>query len=202
MRSFAIRTLTFGVLPVIGLSVLTGCGSGRDVPDEVTVVLPDGTEETVTLGSGVLQLADTSWDISATTPSGQGVPFVRLSFGPEGELASFENSTLAQEIFGATILFDGVRHNTTQAGLQYAAATYGAATSDSSGFTFEARVTAFAAGIEAANATASAVGEFDPDDANIMTGTFSFSSRVTLIDIPEGNQDMEFTFLGRRVTGE
>ena len=135
-------------------------------------------------------------------PSGQGAPFVRLRFGSNGELAAFENSTFAQEIFGSALLFDGVRHNTTQPGLQYVAATYGAETSDSTGFTFEGRLTAFAAGLEAANATASALGEFDPDDPNLMRGLFEFSSRVTLLDYPEGNQDVQFSFLGRRVTGE
>ena len=190
------------VFAMFGLCAMVGCGARQDVPSDVTVELPDGTEVRATLGSGVVSLADTEWDFFHVAPSGQGAPFVRLCFGPNGELASFENSTIAQGIFGSTVLFDGVRHNTTQAGLQYVAATYGAETADSTGFAFEGRMTAFAAGLEAAHATASAIGEFDADDANVMRGIFTFSSRVTLLDYPEGNQDSELSFLGRRVTGE
>jgi len=77
--------------------------------------------------------------------------------------------------------------------------TYGAETSDGTGFTFEGRLTAFAAGLQAGYATATATGTFDPDDPNTMTGTFSYSTRVTLISMPEANVDEEFTFIAHRV---
>lgn len=181
------------------LLVMVGCG-GSSAPSAVTIELPDGTEVRATQGSGVITLADSQWDFFRTSSTAQGTAFVRIQFGSAGELTRFDNNTIASAIFGSTLIFDGVRHNTTQAGLQYSAATFGAETSDSSGFAFEGRLTAFAAGLEAASATASASGTFDPDDPDVMTGTFTFRSRVTLLDIPEGNIDDSFTFIGRRVT--
>ena len=42
----------------------------------------------------------------------------------------------------------------------------------------------------------------DPNDPNVVRGTFAYSTRVTLISIPEANQDDEFSFLGRDEEGE
>lgn len=182
------------------LLVTVGCGGGSSVPSAVTIELPDGTEVRATQGSGVITLADSQWDFFRTASTAQGAAFVRIQFGSQGELTRFDNNTIASEIFGSTLIFDGARHNTTQQGLQYAAATFGAETSDSSGFAFQGLLTAFAAGLEAATATATASGTFDADDPDTMRGTFTFSSRVTLLDIPEGNIDDSFTFVGRRVT--
>ena len=140
------------------LPQVAGCGSNaRDVPTAVTVTLPDGTEERATLGSGVISLAESEWDFFATGSSAQAAPFIRMRFNENGSLRSFENNTLAQEVFGSRILFDGRRHATNQFGLDYTAATYGAETSDGTGFAFEGRFTAFAGGlVEAANGRASA----------------------------------------------
>jgi len=192
------RTLTGIFLGAIA----AGCTQNNNLPGQVEVELPDGTTVQTTLGSGVLSLADSTWDFFRTGSSAQGAAFVRVQFGPEGQLTRFENNTIAREIFGATIIFDGARHNTTQQGLQYAAATYGAETADSTGFSFQGLLTAFFGGLEAANATASAAGTFDADDPNVVRGTFAFSSRVTLLSIPEGNQDDEFSFEARKVDGE
>ena len=202
MRILARRATRLMIMASVAIATTSGCNSGpgaNGLPESVTVQLPDGTEVDATLGSGVISLADTSWQLSRTSSNAQGAAFVTIQFGPEGELARFEESTIASSIFGTTLIFDGARHNTTQAGLQYAAATFGAETADASGFAFEGRVTAFAAGLEAASATASAQAEFDPDDPDTIRGTFTFSSRVTLLSIPEGNVDDEFTFIGRRV---
>jgi len=194
------RVWAIGVMGLTFLSV-NGCGgpASNGLASEVTVQLPDGTETTATLGSGIISLADSSWEFFTTSINGQGIPFVVVSFGPNGELTEFNDSTLAAEIFGSTILFDGQRHDTTQAGLQYAAATFGAQTADATGFTLAADISVFAVGLEAANATATAMGEFDPDNPDIMTGTFDFVSTVTLLDIPEGNQNLSINFLGRRL---
>lgn len=195
------RSRTAFSIVLAGASLMSaGCfGGGNSLPDSVTVALPDGTTVDATLGSGVLALADTTWDFTRVADNARGDAFARINFGPEGELASFENNTLASNIFGSTLVFDGQRHDTQQPAVQYAAATYGAETSDATGFTFEVRLTAFAAGFQAATATVSASAEFDPDDPNTVRGTFIFSSRVTLISIPGGNQDDTFSFEGRRV---
>lgn len=197
------NTLFSRILTALALCTLVtagGCGSQNAIPSAVTVELPDGTEVRATLGSGVLTLADSTWDFFATSSSSQGAAFVRIEFGSEGELTRFDNNTIAPEIFGTTIKFDGATHPTTQQGLSYVAGTFGAETADSSGFTFEALLTVFAAGIKAANANATAMGTFDAEDPDRMTGTFSFTSRVTLASIPEGNVDMEFDFVAQRVT--
>ncbi len=199
MSHHMFRVLVVGAM---GLTFLTvnGCGgpANNGLASEVTVQLPDGTSTTATLGSGVIALADSSWEFFTTAINGQGVPFVVITFGPNGELTEFNDNTLGADIFGSTILFDGARHNTAQSGLQYAAATFGAQTSDATGFTLAADISVFAVGLEAATATATATGMFDANDPDVMTGTFDFVSTVTLLDIPEGNQNISISFLGRR----
>ena len=186
----------------LSLSVM-GCGSrSTGLPESVTLELPDGTTVEAEQGDGVPSLANSQWEFFRSSSSAQSIAFVTINFGPDGNLESFEENTIAQEIFGDTIQFDGQRHNTAQKGLQYAAATFGAETADAGGFAFEGRLTAFAAGFEAARATATATATFDPDDPDTIEGTFTFSTRVTITSIPEGDMDDEFAFVGRRVTDE
>lgn len=187
------------VCSVCFLAALPGCFGNNSLPPTVTIDLPDGSQTQATLGSGVIALANTTWDFFRVANNAQGISFVTVRFGPAGNLERFDDNTIASSIFGSTILFDGQRHDTSQPGLQYAAATFGAETSDSMGFAFQARLTGFIAGIEGADATATATAEFDPNDPNVVTGTFTFTSRVTLLDIPEGNIDDEFSFRGERV---
>jgi hypothetical protein len=184
--------------------VTAGCGSTKsDVPRAVTVTLPDGTEQRVTQGSGIITLADTQWDLYAVAGNAQSAPFITLRFGSSGKLTRFNNNTIAPDIFGSTIYFDGERHATRQSGLEYTAATYGAETEDSTGVAFEGRMTAFAAGfVEAARVIASASGTFDPDDPDVLRGEFSYSSRVTIASIPNGNQSDSFNFVAYRVTDD
>lgn len=189
--------------PSLALLLLVGCGAlgGNTLPSTVIVELPDGTTAEVEQGAGVMSLADTSWQFFRTVSTGQGVAFLTISFGPEGNLDAFENNTIAQEIFGSTIIFDCELHSTSQTGVTYAASTYGAETSDGSGFAFEGRMTAYAAGLQAGYATATATGTFDPDDPDTMTGTFAFTTQVTLISIPDANQDDEWSFIAHRIAG-
>src|SRR3990172_6122225 len=121
--------LCSGLIVAICLSIsFIGCGSGNrtGLPKSVTLELLDGTIIEVEQGAGAASLANSQWQFFRTSPSAQAIAFVTVNFGPDGNLESFENNTIAQEIFGDTILFDGQRHNTTQQGLQYAAATFGA----------------------------------------------------------------------------
>lgn len=200
MRNYHVCGTTMLVMAVAIGAMLLGCGPRNGLPNTVTVTLPDGSQIDATQGAGVIALADTTWDFFRSADNAQSGAFVRVKFGPEGELDRFENNTIAAEIFGDTLIFDGERHSTTQAGLQYAAATYGAESADETGFTFAGRITAFAVGLTAATAEASAIAEFDADDPNTVRGVFSFSSQVTLLEMPEGNLDDEFSFVGRRVT--
>lgn len=197
MRSRGHRLSGVVWLP-FALLVIGGCG-GNKLPQTTTIELPDGTTQEATLGSGVVSFANSRWQFFQTSPTAQSAAFATIRFGPNGELEAFEDNTIASNIFGNTIIFDGERHPTNQQGLTYEAGTFGAATADARGFAFEGAVTAFAAGIQAASATASAQGEFQNDDINTVHGTFEFSSRVTLLDIPEGNIDMSFEFIGQRV---
>ncbi len=189
------------IIPAFALLVLVGCGSGRNsLPTSVTIELPDGTTVQAEEGAGVASLANTTWEFFRTAATAQGAAFLTISFGADGNLESFENNTIAQEIFGTTIRFDGQRHSTSQKALEYAASTYGAETSDGTGFTFEGRLRAFAGPLLAGVATATATGTFDPDDADTMTGTFSFITEVTLpIEIEGGNQSFDYDFIARRV---
>jgi hypothetical protein len=138
----------------------------------------------------------------AVADSAQSVPFITLNFGSEGQLSRFDNNTIATDILGSTIHFDGKRHATRQAGVEYVAATYGAETADASGIAFEGRMTAYAALLEAAKVTASASGTFDEDDPDILRGIFSYSTRVTIASIPGGNQSDSFNFIAYLVTEE
>lgn len=193
-------TLAAGTFTV---AVLAGCGSSGGpgtLPSTITLELPDGTSVEVEQGGGAASLANSSWRFFRTTSSGQSLAFATVSFGSEGNLERFDNNTFASEIFGDSIVFDGAIHATTQQGLSYSAATFGAETSDATGFTFEGRLSAFAAGIPAANATAAATASYDADDPDTVIGTFTFSSHVTIASIPGGDVEDEFPFVGRRVT--
>ena len=186
------------------LMVSAGCGSRNDLPPAIVVPLPDGTETQVTLGAGVVSLANTSWQFFRGS-SAQGTPFVTIRFGAEGNLTSFEDNTIASEILGSTILFDGERHDTAQPALTYTAATYGAETSDATGFAFVGLLNVFAPVIgRVASGTASASGTFDPDDPDIMNGTFSYTFEidVSFPGVASDSQEDEFTFIARRVMEE
>ena len=195
---------SFGVLAVMTIAT-AGCGSrgGSQIPDSVIVTLPDGTTTTATLGAGVPSLADSTWELFITgqteVSAAQALPFLVVSFGPDGELTRFDGNTISPEIFGDTVLFDGERHNTSQPGLTYSAGTYGAESSDASGFSFVGRLTAFAAGFNAASATATATGTFKADDPDTMTGVFSISVRVTITSIPQADTDAAYTYIAHRV---
>ena len=194
--SFVSGSFTLALLGAIG------CGSaGGSLPDAVTIELPDGTTTQATLGSGVATLANTTWQLLVTSEAAQGVPFVIIAFGEQGNLEAFYENTLASEVFGSSILFDGERHNTTQKGLSYSAVTYGAQTSDASGFAFEGRMSAFAAGFKVASGEAAAVGMFDPDDPNVMTGTFSFGYdiEVSVPGVPTEGEDQSLNFVAERI---
>ena len=203
MRDSVLPTIVVVTL-VFALLLPAGCGSrGSGLPSAVTVTLPDGTEERVTMGSGVISLADTQWDLYAVAANAQATPFVRVRFNSNGTLRSFDNNNIAREVFGSRILFDGRSHSTNQFGLDYTAATYGAETSDASGFAFTAKLTAFAAGfIEAANVTATATATFDPDDPSIIEGTFDYSIRVKISSIPTPPAVDPFNFIGYLVEEE
>jgi hypothetical protein len=183
------------------LLILLGCGALGPItlPSTVLIQLPDGTTAEAEQGSGVASLADSTWQFYRTTSTGQGTAFLTVRFGSAGNLEAFENNTIGAEVFGPTIYFDGQRHSTLQPGVSYVASTYGAETSDGTGFAFEARMTAFAAGLEAGYANATASGTFDPDDPDTMTGTFAYETRTTLISIPEADQEGEWSFIARRV---
>ena len=183
-----------------------GCGSGGSgFPSSIEITLPDDTTTTAEVGSGVASLADSEWEVFRVAADGvtRTTMVVTLVFNGKGGVSQFDDNTIASEIFGSQILLDGVRHNTTQQGLQYSAATYGA--ENESGFTFEARLLAFAAGIEAANGFATATGTFDENDPDMMTGTFAFKTVVTLFSnsslAADGNQEDEFPFIAFCVVG-
>ncbi len=195
-----LRIGMLSVIPAFALIVLIGCGSqNAGLPTSVTVELPDGTTAEAEQGAGIPSLADSVWQFYRTAGAAQSLAFLTITFGPDGSLEGFEDNTIAPEIFGSSIRFDGRRHETNQKGLQYAASTYGAETPDGTGFAFEGRLTAFAVSIPAGYATANATGTFNPDDPDTMTGTFSYSTRVTLVSIPEANTDDEFAFIAHRV---
>ncbi len=199
-RAILTLVLSGGLIVAIG-----SCGNKSGaVPESVTVELPDGTTATVTLGAGVPSLADSTWEFFVTgeleSSAAQSLPFLVITFGPEGELTRFDDNTLSPEIFGDTIYFDGDNHSTNQQGLTYTAGTYGAETSDASGFSFVGKLTAFAAGFTAANATITATGTFDADDPGSMTGELTFSVRATVDFIPNANIDQGYSFIAHRVT--
>ena len=199
MRRGGFVTMLICALPMIG-----GCGSSGQLPDEITVLLPDGTETQATLGSGVISLANTTWRFFEASSSGQGQQFLVLSFGPNGELEAFNENTIATSIFGSTILFDGEQHDTSQKGLTYTAATYGAETSDANGFTFEVILNAFFGGFEVAAGTATAIGTFDPDDPDTMTGSFAydFALTISIPGVPIEDEADEFDYVAHRVVEE
>jgi len=201
-QSRAIRIMLAATLAL----ALTACGGGNNgLPASVTVELPDGTAVVSTLGSGVISFADSRWQFFRNSAIGQGAPFATIVFGPNGELAAIEDNTIAVEVLGTSLFFDGAKHPTSQAGLTYAAATFGAETADSQGFAFEGQITAFATLVgEVASGTMTASGEFDGGDINTVTGTFEFSFVLSslassFVTLPEGGTSDSFAFIGRRI---
>ena len=205
MRQKVLRVCYLSAFSAMAIAMITGCGSRNSLPSTVTVELPDNSEAQVTLGAGVLSLANSTWEFFATSGSAQGLPFVTITFGPDGNLEAFEDSTIIpQEIFGPTILFDQQRHNTAQPGLTYEAGVGGAETSDASGFAFVGILNAYAPVLgKVATATATTSGTFDADDPDVMTGMFSYEIDVLVNfpGIPADTQD-EFSYIAHRVSTE
>ncbi len=181
--------------------IFTGCGgaAANAIPETTVVELPDGTTQEVTLGAGVASLADSTWTFNQDLGGGSFVRFATVSFGPEGNLTSFEDNTLAPEIFGDTLFFDGEVHATSQQGLSYTAGTFGAETNDATGFTFAGILAAFAAGFEVATGNADATGTFDADNPDRMTGAISIKTNVSFPGFEEANVDDTFDFFGVRI---
>lgn len=186
------------VLIVVAIFAVSGC-SPATLPATVIVDLPDGTSVEVEEGAGVASLANTSWRFMRATGAAQGLPFLTISFGPQGNLERFGDNTIAPQIFGSEILFDGKKHATAMSGVSYAASTYGAETVDGSGFTFASRMTAWFGPVIVGEATATATGIFDPDDPNTMTGTFAFTTELAFFEMPEAELDEEFFFAADKV---
>lgn len=200
MSQFAHRVIRYVAVPLFFALGAFGCGAANNgLPTKVRVTLPGGLIVDADQGSGAQVLANTSWNFRRTLSNGQSAIFVTIAFGPNGNIARFDNNTMAREVFGNTIHFDGKRHNTNQPGITYSAATYGAQTEDGTGVSFAGRFTGFAAGIVAANGSAEAIGMIDPENSTIMRGTFSFRTEVTLVDIPDANQQDEFAFVAELV---
>ena len=198
MSSRVFRVTGFLALAVAVVFIASGCGSGT-LPSTVLVDLPDGTSVEVEEGAGVASLANTTWEFFRSTGAARDLAFLTISFGPEGDLYGFDNNTIAPQIFGSQIIFDGEKHETAMSGVSYAASTYGAETVDGSGFAFAGRMTAWYGPIAVGEATATAAGTFDPDDPNTMTGTFAFTTDVTFFEIPEAELDEEFFFIAHKV---
>lgn len=182
----------------VGMTTI-GCGLGGPVlPTSLKIELPGGEEQVAQIGSGPVSLADSEWAFfRGSSPS--GTQFVRLIFDEDGGIESFQDNTIAREIFGDTIILDGQRHNTAQQGLSYVAGVYGAETASGDGIAFEVRIKGFFAGIDAATGSASASATFTNEEHTEMNGTFAFSIVVTIADIPGGNQSDEFEFTAMRI---
>jgi hypothetical protein len=179
----------------IGGLLMAGCGSITNaLPETTEVLLPDGTQATAARGEGPKELAGKQLSLRAIAPSaGQSANFLRLVMNSRGGISSFEDNTIAPEIFGTRIILDGRQHPTLQPGLSYSGAVYGAVSTDGKTFTFQARIQAFAAGLLAATAEANVQAEFI--DAETVGGVFEYKTQVTLADIPNGDQagTIEFT---------
>lgn len=185
---------------VVGvLAMTTGCFNQTNLPQTMTVELPDGTTVEVEQGSGAVILADSAWEFV----DDQGTAFVTVRFGPNGELASFENYMLAEDFLGSDIVFDGTRVPAAMTGLEYAAATFGAATTTGNGFAFEGVLNVFAPPLgRVATGEASATGMLGETDPDQMTGTFTFDFNVLVpieLPIPPEQLSGEFPFTARRV---
>ena len=166
-----------GVGLICGLfGAVAGCAQSRStLPSTVEVELPDGTSVSVEQGSGVASLANSAWEF--TDANGQA--FVIIRFGPKGELTKFEDNTIASDILGTTLLFDGETHDTGVPPVQYTAATFGAETTTGTGFGFQGLLSASVPIIgSVGSGEASATGTFSATDSNVMTGTFTYAFEV------------------------
>jgi hypothetical protein len=197
MRSKSFFPAVVLITMLITLPVVTGCGGGKSLPDQVTVEFPDGSTAAATLGSGPASLANSEWAVFRAGTTGAGTQFVRLVFDEDGGIEEFADNTISPHIFGDTIYLDGQVHATAQSGLTYTAGVYGAESADGQGIAFEVRLKGFFAGFTAATGEASANATRVGDDT--LEGTFYYKTEVTLIDMPEGNQEETFDFIAERL---
>lgn len=189
------RTGTTIALCSVGLLLLAGC-SGGGLPSSIELELPDGTVVSAEQGSGVPSLAEKSIVVYRLVGDNrQTTPALILELNENGSIESIADNTLAADVFGDELILDGARHNTTQSGLTYAAATYGAEDT-TGGLAFEMRLQAYFAGLSAAHGFANATGEYVDEDT--IEGTFTFVSEVTLLAnspiAEQGNQNDTFEF--------
>lgn len=199
MKSSKARALTLVAVALVSTSVMFGCGAGGSFPETLPLELLDSTIIDATLGGGAPSLANSEWVFYRSNANGsRGALLLRIPFGPEGNLVSFEDNTLATQVFGQTIILDGQKHDTAQEGLSYAAATYGG--ENESGLGFAAQLTAYYSVLQVAEGEASAIGEFLDEDT--IVGTFSFNVEVS--DLAESfvgsdmSQEDEFEFIAYR----
>lgn len=199
MKSSKVRALTLVAVALVSTSVMFGCGAGGSFPETLPLELLDSTVIDATLGGGAPSLANSEWVFYRRNANGdRGALLLRIPFGPEGNLVSFEDNTLATQVFGQTIILDGQKHDTAQEGLSYAAATYGG--ESESGLGFAAQLTAYYSVLQVAEGEASAIGEFLDEDT--IVGTFSFNVEVS--DLAESfvgsdmSQEDEFEFIAYR----
>jgi len=198
--SFRVFRITgFLVVAAFAVFVLGGCGTSATLPATVLIELPDGTVTEAGEGAGVGSLANTTWIFFRVISPTSRQQFLTISFGRNGNLEGFSDNTIAPEIFGADVYFDGEMHPTTLDGVTYAASTYGAETADGNGFAFAGRMTAWFGPVVVGEATANATGNFDTLDPDTMTGTFAFTTELNFFEIPEAELDEEFPFIAHRL---
>ncbi len=196
-RTVSLREkLVFMLAAAFVLTLMVGC-AGPSLPQSLEVELPDGSKVEAEIGTGPASLANSEWEVYRVSSTGQAAPFVTLVFDENGSITKFEDNTIAPEIFGDTIILDGQRHSTAQAGLSYSAGVYGADTEDGTEIALETRIKGFAAGIQAATVEARVAGTYTDDTRTSMTGVFSYKSVVPNF-IPNGNVEDEFNFRADR----
>lgn len=192
--------IAVSALSLVALIALTGCGFG---PQTFAFELPDGTILIVPSRSGPESLANSAW---ALIDAATGTTIVTIRFGPAGNIERFENNTIAQDVLGSTLIFDGRRHDTSIPLVEYEAVAFGAPIS-ATGFVFHAEMTALAPLVgEVASGVADVSGEVDPE-TDIMMGTLSFEFELSslasrFVDVPEESLTGEFVFTATRVVEE
>ncbi|HNQ21810.1 MAG TPA: hypothetical protein PKK06_01825 [Phycisphaerae bacterium] len=200
MSNTSVRGALVAVVAMTTVGLVGGCGSGGGFAKTASLELLDGTIIEAPMSGGAPSLANSEWMFYRRNADGTpGAPLVRVPFGPDGNLISFEDNTLAVDVFGETIILDGERHDTSTDGVSYAAATYGA--EGASGLGFQVQVFAYYSSFQVAEGEASLIAEYV--DADTLVGTFYFRTEVSDLAAnyvgTGANQEDEFEVIALRV---
>jgi hypothetical protein len=179
-RLFQIMEVHMGSSPkvslfLVGLTlvVLTGCGASTspNLPDSLTITMPNGSTQTVNLGSGPAALANSTWACYRVTDN--TTLLARLEFGADGKILRIYDNTFLPEQIGTEFTPDGLVHSLAIYGVEYAAGSFGISVGQDFGFSVP--INAWFLGTQVVSGTVYGSGTVG---TNSFTGKIGYTAQI------------------------